>query len=51
MSITQEFAEKPKTDAALNALKVDTTVLGKSADHALTNQLNSSQIVPYIQSD
>ena len=32
MSIMQEFAEKPKTDAALNALKVDTTVLGKSAD-------------------
>jgi len=25
----QEFAEKPKTDAALNALKVDTTVLGE----------------------
>lgn len=26
---TQEFAEKPKTDEALNAMKVDTTILGE----------------------
>ena len=55
MSIMQEFAEKPKTDAALNALKVDTTVLGKSGDHTLTKSTEfksfTSQIEPYLLSN
>jgi len=46
-----EFAEKPKTDAALNALKVDTTVLGLTPEEAAAKPFIASMGIYVFKKD